>query len=90
MSFWAPVVIWLKTTSSAMRPPMQTAIEIDEEVRRIVLAAYDRAVAHLEKNRDGLVRLAEALLEREVLDAEPHGLGGLLSPPAVPHPKPSA
>ncbi len=47
-----------------------TAIEIDREVRRIVTEAYERARNLLEENRDALVRLAEALLEREVLDAE--------------------
>ena len=26
MSFWAPVVIWSKVSSSAMRPPMHTAM----------------------------------------------------------------
>jgi len=47
-----------------------TAIEIDREVRKIVTEAYERATSLLEENRDALVRLAEALLEREVLDAE--------------------
>jgi cell division protease FtsH len=47
-----------------------TAIKIDEEVKRIVLAAYRRAQSILEQNRDSLVRLAEALLEYETLDAE--------------------
>ncbi|GAB4120682.1 MAG: ATP-dependent zinc metalloprotease FtsH [Acidobacteriota bacterium] len=47
-----------------------TAIKIDEEVKRIVLAAYQRAQTILEQNRDSLVRLAEALLEYETLDAD--------------------
>ncbi len=47
-----------------------TAIKIDEEVKRIVLDAYRRAQTILEQNRDSLVRLAEALLEYETLDAE--------------------
>ncbi len=48
----------------------RTAIRIDDEVRRIVGSAYERAKAVLEENRDALIRIAEALLEREVLDAE--------------------
>ena len=47
-----------------------TAVEIDHEVRRIVVGGYDTARSILEANDDALVRLAEALLEREVLDAE--------------------
>jgi cell division protease FtsH len=45
-----------------------TAIRIDEEVRRIVDEAYQRALDILDSNRDGLIRLAEALLEYETLD----------------------
>jgi cell division protease FtsH len=47
----------------------ETAIRIDSEVRRIVTTAYGDAKSTLEKHSDALVRLAEALLEREVLDA---------------------
>ena len=46
-----------------------TAIRIDQEVRRIVTAAYDNAHSVLENNRDTLERIALALLDREVLDA---------------------
>jgi cell division protease FtsH len=46
-----------------------TAIRIDQEVRRIVTEAYSRARATLETNRDALERIAQALREREVLDA---------------------
>jgi cell division protease FtsH len=46
-----------------------TAIRIDQEVHRIVTAAYDNAHAVLESNRDTLERIALALLDREVLDA---------------------
>jgi len=45
-----------------------TAIRIDEEVRRLVKQGYDRAKAIIEQHSDALVRIAEALLEREVLD----------------------
>jgi cell division protease FtsH len=46
-----------------------TAIRIDQEVKRIVEEGYNRAQAILESNRDGLIRLAEALLEYETLDS---------------------
>ncbi len=47
----------------------QTAREIDEEVRAIIEASYNRAKNILSQHRDQLVALAEALLERETLDA---------------------
>jgi len=47
-----------------------TAIKIDEEVRRIVGVSYDRARNIIEQRSDALVRIAEALLEREVLDGD--------------------
>jgi cell division protease FtsH len=46
-----------------------TAIQIDKEVRRIVNAAYEKARGILSDNRDVLERIAQALLEREVIDA---------------------
>ena len=46
-----------------------TAIKIDVEVRGIVTAAYSRARTILETNRAALERVARALLDREVLDA---------------------
>ena len=46
-----------------------TAVAIDEEVRKFVLQGYDRAKGILSENRDALIRIAEALLERESLDA---------------------
>jgi cell division protease FtsH len=46
-----------------------TAIRIDQEVHRIVSAAYNNAHSVLENNRDVLERIALALLDREVLDA---------------------
>jgi cell division protease FtsH len=46
-----------------------TAIKIDDEVRRIVGQGYNTAKNILGENRDTLVRIALALLEREVLDA---------------------
>src|SRR6202522_2726040 len=46
----------------------ETAICIDEEVKRIISTAYSRARAIIEQNSNSMVRIAEALLEREVLD----------------------
>src|SRR2546427_1365298 len=46
-----------------------TAIKIDDEVRRLVGQGYNTAKNILAENRDTLVRIALALLEREVLDA---------------------
>ena len=46
-----------------------TAIKIDEEVRRFVDTGYKSAVDILSNHRDALTRIAMALLEREVLDA---------------------
>jgi cell division protease FtsH len=46
-----------------------TAIKIDLEVKRFISEGYERAKKILEENRDTLCRIAEALLEREVLDA---------------------
>jgi len=45
-----------------------TAIQIDQEVRKIVSEQYERAKAIIEENRDTMVRLSETLLERESLD----------------------
>jgi len=47
----------------------QTAIQIDNEVRSIVLDAYNKAKRLLSENRDKLDRLAEELMKREVMDA---------------------
>ncbi|PYS30760.1 MAG: cell division protein FtsH [Acidobacteria bacterium] len=46
-----------------------TAVSIDQEVRRLVMQGYERAKSILNENRDALTRIAEALLERESLDA---------------------
>jgi cell division protease FtsH len=47
-----------------------TARLIDKEVKDIVAAAFDRAITILRDNQDTLHRLAEALLDREILDSE--------------------
>src|SRR2546428_121814 len=46
-----------------------TAIKIDDEVRRLIVQGYNTAKGILGEHRDTLVRIAAALLEREVLDA---------------------
>ena len=46
-----------------------TAIQIDKEVKRIVNSGYEKARNILNTNRDTLERIAQALLEREVIDA---------------------
>jgi cell division protease FtsH len=46
-----------------------TAIKIDQEVRRLVDEGYNRAKVLLSDSREVLTRIANALLEREVLDA---------------------
>ncbi len=48
----------------------KTAIEIDEEIRSIVLTCMSRAEKIINEHRDSLDRLANALLEREILDAD--------------------
>ncbi len=47
-----------------------TAIRIDQEIKRIVTDNYDRARDLLNSHKDELVRIAEELLIREVLDAD--------------------
>jgi cell division protease FtsH len=46
-----------------------TAIKIDQEVKRIVMEQYNRARQIILENKEALIRLAEALLERESLDS---------------------
>ncbi len=47
----------------------QVALEIDHEVKRLVTENYDRAKRILTEHMATLKRLAEALLEKEVLDS---------------------
>jgi cell division protease FtsH len=47
-----------------------TAVDIDAEVRKIVMDGYNTARRILEENSEALTRIAETLLEREVLDIE--------------------
>lgn len=48
----------------------ETAIKIDQEIKRIIVTNYDRAKQLLEENRHLLEKIAEALLEYETLDTE--------------------
>jgi cell division protease FtsH len=48
----------------------KTAIEIDDEIRKIVSSAFERAVKILSDNISLLHKLSAELLEREILDAE--------------------
>jgi cell division protease FtsH len=47
-----------------------TAIRIDAEVSNLVKGAYEHAKQLITEHSEALVRIAEALLEREVLDGE--------------------
>jgi cell division protease FtsH len=47
-----------------------TAIRIDHEIKRFVTANYERARTLLEQHKPALLRIAEELLTREVLDAD--------------------
>jgi len=46
----------------------ETAIKIDQEVKRIIAEQYEIAREVINENADAMVRLSEALLERETLD----------------------
>ncbi len=48
----------------------ETAIQIDKEVKKLVLACYAKAKKLLDGNRDSLIRVAEALLEYETLNSD--------------------
>jgi cell division protease FtsH len=61
----------------------QTAILIDEEIRGLVEGAHQKALQILREGMDTLHALAEALLEREILDGEEIGkiiAGEMLEP----------
>jgi len=67
-----------------------TAIKIDDEVRRLVGQGYETAKGILAGNRELLIRIANALLEREVLDANQIRIlmEGRNLPEITPPPKP--
>ena len=68
-----------------------TAIKIDQQVKKLVQTGYDRARTVIEEKSDALVRVAEMLLEREVLDgAEVNQIiEGIPLTPRAPKPKDS-
>ena len=47
-----------------------TAIRIDQELKRIVTTNYEKAKALLIQHKTALLQIADALLAREVLDAD--------------------
>ena len=51
----------------------ETAIRIDQEIKRIVTDNYDRARSVLTEKKSALLRIAEELLTREVLSGEQVG-----------------
>lgn len=48
----------------------ETAVKIDDAVRGLVRGSYSRARKIIEDHKEAMIRVAEALLEREVLDGE--------------------
>lgn len=46
----------------------KTAVDIDEEVKSIVIDAYDKSKNLLTENQDLLEAVAKALLEKETMD----------------------
>ena len=71
---------------SVIAASAQTRRELDEEVRAIIDAQYDRARRLIDSHRDGLDRIAKALLDYETLDAAQVKtlLAGGELPPRVP------
>ena len=64
---------------------------VDEEIKRLLDEAHDRARAVIEENGDLLERIAQALLDRETLDRKEIQLiaqGKELPPLQVPEPEP--
>jgi len=71
----------------------ETAIRIDEQVKKLVQGGYDRAAGIILEHTDALVKIAESLLEREILDGNEVMQiikGEPLAPPSSSGPKDSA
>jgi len=70
-----------------------TAVAIDTEVRRLVTENYERAKRLIIDHKDGLIAVAEALIERETLDAGDLdrilGEHGITPNPVAPAPAPA-
>jgi cell division protease FtsH len=70
-----------------------TALKIDAEVKRIITTNYERATALLTEHKQRLLDIADALLAREVLDADQVrrlAYGQPLEEPAAAAPPPAA
>jgi cell division protease FtsH len=68
----------------------ETAVRIDQEVRKIITENYARAHAVLSEQKPTLLRIAAELLLREVLDADQVkrlAQGQILDEPVVPQPQ---
>jgi len=48
----------------------ETAIRIDEQVKKLVQGCYDTAAAIIDERAEALAKIAETLLEREILDGD--------------------
>ena len=48
----------------------QTALLIDQEIRKIIDESYERAKSELLKHQDKLKLLADKLLEKEIMEIE--------------------
>jgi len=48
----------------------ETAIRIDEQVKKLVQGGYDTAAAIIDERAEALAKIAETLLEREILDGD--------------------
>jgi cell division protease FtsH len=48
----------------------ETAIRIDEQVKKLVQGCYDTAAAVIDERAEALAKIAETLLEREILDGD--------------------
>ena len=65
-----------------------TAISIDGEVRNLVQQGYETATKLIHGNREAVIRIAEALLEREMLDGNEVNL--LIAGETLPASRPSS
>ncbi|WP_437207259.1 ATP-dependent zinc metalloprotease FtsH [Planctomicrobium sp. SH664] len=59
-----------KEIHEARKYSEQTAFLIDKEMQKILLEAQERAISVLDENRESLDRIADALLEREIISRE--------------------
>jgi cell division protease FtsH len=48
----------------------ETAIRIDEQVKKLVQGCYDTAAAIIDERAEALAKIAESLLVREILDGD--------------------